>query len=428
MRHNKRILLIDNVISLSSTNLRLRERLELTTILGTKKYHSYMVFSDPVLLSKLRKSLRTNTFFDSRIETYRVPSLTIGTLASNRLFGKVGKIMFGICNIFLQSIYLLHLTMLVLCLVLAKKIDLMHAHNPPDLTGFASLLVSKITHVPYIFEIHDRTPELYSGEMGLSESSLVFNLMKSIEHLVVVNSEGIITVNGQVATYFKQYGGPTPVAIYTGTKIDAPELEKTQFENKKLRNKRIILYQGSLNMTAIGEPATYDLELPLNVMPDILNNFPDSVLVYVGEGSGRTKLEKRSKVMGLSEKVFFTGFISKTQVFDWIKKAEILLIPYSDNPNCHTTVPSKLYEYMAIGKPIVATRFPGISEILKHEHNGLLYTINSMNDFSSCVFRLLNDPELAEKLSSNARRDFISKYSQDRNWQKLISLYDSILD
>lgn len=426
MNYNRRILLIDNVINLSRTNVRPRERQEIDTILESKKYHPYMIYTDPVLIYNSRQ-LKTKTFFDNRIETYRVPNLAIGSLSSNRKLGKIGKLMFGFCNIFLQLIYFLHLTALILSLVLTKNIQLMHAHNPPDFTGLASLFVSKITKVPYIFEIHDRTPEVYCGEMGFEESSLIFKIMKTIEKLVIINSKGVITVNEHVATYFKQYGGPTPIAIYTGSRIGASIYGKFSTKKRKLINSRIILYQGSLSMTSVGKPAMYDLELPLNAMPIILKSFPNTSLVYVGEGSGRLKLEEKSRSLGLENKVIFTGFVSQEKVFDWIGKADVVLIPYADNPNNHTTVPSKLYEYMAVGKPIVATRFPGILEILEHERNGILYTVGSIKNFSQCVLRLLNDLELAEKLSLNAQMDFTSKYSPKKNWGKLISLYDSIL-
>jgi glycosyltransferase involved in cell wall biosynthesis len=428
MKQNKRVLLIDSVIILSRTNPRPRERRGIDTIIENKKYHPYMVITEPVLLNKPMQFLRTKSFLDSRIETYYVPSFAIGSLASNRTLGKIGKLMFGICNLMLQAIYVLHLTMLVLCLVLAKKIEIMHAHNPPDLTGIASLLVSKITNIPYVFEIHDRAPELYCELMGFSESSFVFKLMKSIEYLVVTNSKGIITVNKHVAAYFKQYGGPAPIYIYTGTKVGKNEIRKTSLGNSRVMNHRIILFQGTLNMATIGGPSIYDLELPLKAMPYILKNFPNAILVYVGEGSGRPKLEKRSRLMGLDDKVIFTGFVSQKQVFDWINKAEVVLIPFANSPNNHTTVPSKIYEYMAIGKPIVATRFPGILEILEHECNALLYSVNSLNDFTKCVLRLFYDSKLAEKLASKAQRDFISRYSQEKNWPKLISLYDSILE
>lgn len=426
MNQRKGVLLVDNVISLSRTNIRLRERREINLLLANKKYLPYMIVTEPVLLNKPHEFFRTKSFEDQRIEIYYVPNLVIGSLSSNRKLSKFGKLMFGLCNLFLQSVYFLHLTLLVLSLTLVKDIDLIHAHNPPDLTGLVSLLVSRVTKVPYVFEIHDRTPELYCGEMGFAQTSMVYKLMKSIERVVITNSSGLITVNECVAEYFKLFGGPIPIAIYTGTQIDVKNLGKIPLDNQKIQNKRVILYQGSLNMTSIGKSAMYDLTLPLNAMPYILNNVPDTVLVYVGDGSGRLKLEEMTRSMGLIDKVVFTGFISQKQVFDWIRIADVVLVPYADNPNNYTTVPSKLYEYMAVGKPIVATRFLGILEILANEHNGLLYKVGSINEFTNLVLRILNNSKLAERLALNAKLDFVSKYSIEKNWPKLILLYDSI--
>lgn len=421
----KRILFVDNVVSVARNNIRPREHREVDTILNDKSYKPYMVVSEPVLINKPKQFFESSSFVDSRIEVYHVPSLAIGSLSSNRSLGKFGRLMFGISNLAFQMVYFLHLILFVLSLTLAKRIDILHAHNPPDLTGLASLFVSKITGVPYIFEIHDRAPELYCGEMGLKKSSIVFKLMKSIEYLVIKNSAGVITVNERVAQYFKQYGGPSPVAIYTGTKLNLDLVRTGSLENI-VGNKRIILYQGALNMTTVGSPAIYDLMLPLKAMPFILEKVPDVVLVYVGEGSGRSTLEKTAKSMGLQDKVIFTGFIPQKQVFEWINAASITLIPYADNPNCRTTVPSKLYEYMAVGKPIIATKFPGITEVLDDGRNGLLYEVTSVDDFISCVLRILNNSEFAARLSLNAKNDFFSKYSIEKNWPRLISLYDSI--
>ena len=427
MPNAKRILFVDNVVSPHGKNIRPREHTEAETILKNRRYHPYFVVSEPVILKDPCRFFETKSFNDSRVETYRAPCVIISSLSLNRSLGKFGKLMFILSNLLFQSLYFLHLTLLTLSLTVVKRIDILHAHNPPDLTGLVSLLVSRITGVPYVFEVHDRAPELYCGEMGMPTSSLVYAFMKSIERLVVVNSAGIITVNKRVAEYYSLFRGPAPVAIYTGTHLNVEGIEEILSNNHRLTGGRVILYQGSLNMTSIGKPATYDLMLPLRAMPSILKDFPDAVLVYVGEGSGRQQLEESTRAMRLEKNVIFTGFIPQKRVYGWIGRADVVLIPYADNPNCHTTVPSKLYEYMAVGKPIVATDFPGISEIVENKRNGLLYNVNSIDDFTECVLRLLKDSELAQKIASSARKDFFSKYSLEKNWPKLISLYDSII-
>lgn len=421
------ILLVDNVVTLAMNNLRPREHREVDTLLESGRFCPYILVTEPVLLTKPLQFFKTHSFVDTRVQTYRIPCFAIGTLSYNRMLSLFGKLMFGITNAILQAFYFFHLVFFTLCLVLVKKIRLIHAHNPPDLTGFASLLVSKITGIPYVFEVHDRAPELYCGEMGIAESSLIFKLMKSLEYLVVANSKAVITVNQRVADYFNQYRGANAIAIYTGAKIDKKILTAPSHESHKLSHKRIILYQGALNMASVGKPAIYNLALPIKAMPIILNSTPDAILVFVGEGTGRRNLEKLSESMKLTEQVIFTGFLSQNQVFEWINAASVVLIPYADNPNCRTTVPSKLYEYMAIGKPIVATCFPGIQEVIEDENNGLLYGVDSLDEFCRCVLKILNNLELAKKLSLNAKRDFFSKYSLEKNWPKLISVYDQII-
>jgi glycosyltransferase involved in cell wall biosynthesis len=290
----------------------------------------------------------------------------------------------------------------------------------------AALIVSKTTGVPYVFEVHDRAPELECADLGLSWSSSAFKILKAVEKLVVIHSAGLITVNEIVADYFKQYGGPTPVAISTGTKIDIVNSRETTSKLSRKLKKHVILYQGNLDIVE-GETSGYNLTLPLRAMTLILSSIPDTTLVYVGDGTGKDILQKKVKMMGLQGNVVLTGFLPRRQVFEWMKTANVLLIPYADSPNNRSTVPTKLYEYMAIGRPVVATRFPGIMRVLNHEWNGLLYSVNSVEEFAQCILRILNDPKLAKRLASNAFRDFNSKYSVEKNWPKLISLYDSII-
>lgn len=427
MHNIKQVLFVDNVVSASGTNIRPREHREIDIVIKSKKYCPSFVVSEPVLIGNPQKFFKTKSFSDPRVEIYRVPCLILGSLSTNRSLSKFGKAMFGLCNFLFQLIYLIHLTLLIWALAVSKKVDLLHAHNPPDLTGLASLFVSKTVGIPYVYEVHDRAPELYCGEMGLSQTGLVYVLMKHIEKMVITNSAGVVTVNKRVAEYYKSFGGPDPLAIYTGTAIDTNQLKQLSLDNHNAIGDPIILYQGSLNMTSVGKPAIYDLMLPLKAMPRILEMYGDVVLVYVGEGSGRSKLATTAKSMKLNQKVVFTGFLPQKEVFAWVNRAQVVLIPYSDNSNCHTTVPTKLYEYMAIGKPIVATNFPGNAEIIEDGRNGLLYAVNSVPNFSNCVLRILKDPNLAQELASNAKNDFYSKYALDKNWPKLISLYDSIL-
>ena len=73
--------------------------------------------------------------------------------------------------------------------------------------------------------------------------------------------------------------------------------------------------------------------------------------------------------------------------------------------------PLKIFEYMAHGKPIVATDLPVIREVLEHERNALLAPSGDLDAWEHAARRLVDDPALRERLGGRAREDFEAGYS-----------------
>lgn len=398
-------------------------------MLETGKYQPVLVVTEVVRLAELRSLLRIRTFEDPRVKTYHVPNLTLAPIKSVVRLGRVAKVMFVLFNAMLQLAYLSVLTLFLLHIVLATRPKLIHAHNPPDLTGLSAYVVSKITGVPYVFEVHDRAPELECADMGLSPRSALYRLLKFVERTVVTGCAALITVNVLTSKYFRKSGVKRTVAIYTGAgrQFQPCEADIDSLRAKyHLNQRRVILYAGSLNIGQPGASSGYDLELPLKALPKILEEIPNATLVFVGDGNGKQLLMRLSKSNGVHRDVIFTGFMSRKEVFTWISAADVVLVPYADAPNNRLTLPTKLWEYMAIGRPIVATRLPGICEVIEDGQNGLLYRAGSVDDLTQCILRILTNRQLAMHLISNAKQDFVARYSFQSNWPKLIALYDNI--
>jgi glycosyltransferase involved in cell wall biosynthesis len=406
-----------------------RVRCEIDIMLETHKYQPILVVTETVQPAELLSNLKIRTFDDPRVKNYHVPNPTLAPLKTIVRRGKFGKIMFLLVNSALQLAYLCLMTVLLLQIVLEARATIIHAHNPPDLTGLSACFVSKITGVPFVFEVHDPSPESYCSEMGLSHKSMVYRLLKLTERIVVTNCAALITVNSLASKYFKTMGAQRTLPIYTGVGREIPSSEnevpslRTRYN---LKHKRVILYAGTLTLAEVGAPIGYDLTLPLTTLPKILRQIPDAALVYVGEGNGKEPLIRLARSIGVQRDVVFTGLVSRKEVFRWITAADVLLVPYVDTPNNRLTTPTKLYEYMAVGRPIVATRFPGIREIIQDGRNGLLYQAGSANDLSRCIISILSNNQLATRLASTAKRDFVTRYSYEPNWSKLIALYDDI--
>jgi glycosyltransferase involved in cell wall biosynthesis len=120
------------------------------------------------------------------------------------------------------------------------------------------------------------------------------------------------------------------------------------------------------------------------------------------------------------DNVEFTGFVPPARVPDYLAAADILVLPSTpDLPYAAYTSPLKLFEYMASGRPIVASDLPVLAEILDDEENALLYPARDPAALASAIERVWSDPTFARGLAERARGD-VEEFSWDRRAQRIL--------
>ena len=88
--------------------------------------------------------------------------------------------------------------------------------------------------------------------------------------------------------------------------------------------------------------------------------------------------------------------------------------------------PTKLFEYMAMGKGIVASRLGQIGEVLQHEETALLVEPGNVDQLTGAILRLTSSPELRERLGAAARRTAIERHTWKHNAQRVIDAYRAL--
>ena len=136
---------------------------------------------------------------------------------------------------------------------------------------------------------------------------------------------------------------------------------------------------------------------------------PKLSLVVVGEGPARPGLERLAAELGIAERVRFTGLADRTAVPGLVAGFDIALqpaaVPYAS--------PLKVFEYMAAARPIVAPDQPNLREVLRHEHDALLFDPAEPGAFWRAVERLAQDPALRHRLGAAARGEVLRR---DLTW------------
>jgi glycosyltransferase involved in cell wall biosynthesis len=116
-------------------------------------------------------------------------------------------------------------------------------------------------------------------------------------------------------------------------------------------------------------------------------------------------------------KVIFTGSLPSEKVVEYLDASDILVSPHIPMPDGSRFFgsPTKLFEYMAMGKGIVASRLEQLAEVLEHDRTGWLVTPGDVEELTGAIRGLALDPAKRESLGMAARREAVELHSWARN-------------
>ena len=158
---------------------------------------------------------------------------------------------------------------------------------------------------------------------------------------------------------------------------------------------------------------------------DVAASVSNARLLLVGEGPELTQTLGLLSDAGLADRIMSTGAVSPSEVADYLDACDVLAsphVPLAGGVEFFGS-PTKLFEYMAAGKAIVASRLGQIGETLEDGETALLVTPGDAEELAAAVKRLATAPELRSKLGANARRRAIEQHSWDDNVQQLLDAY-----
>lgn len=122
-------------------------------------------------------------------------------------------------------------------------------------------------------------------------------------------------------------------------------------------------------------------------------------LLVVGDGPARPGLEDLARSLGIADRVRFTGVVARPQVAGWVSAFDVALQPAANR----YASPLKLFEYLALGRAVVAPRQPNITEVLDDGVNAMLFDPDSQDSLEAAVRAVALDPVLRSRLAAEAR-------------------------
>jgi glycosyltransferase involved in cell wall biosynthesis len=290
--------------------------------------------------------------------------------------------------------------------------------------GVASLLlrVPRGLRAPIVYESHGYAPDVAAALPSLVATATAPDARKlrrlaRREARVWHGADGYVTITAALATDLAQrHGSRDRLSVIPDAARIAPQ--PVAEIHDPMRGAPLVAYAGHLYAWK-----------GVDVLLEALALVPEAHGLIVGgpaEEPDLAQLQALAGRLGISGRVTFTGLVEPGRVRDLLRRAHVLALP---NPasaiSTRFTSPLKLFEYMAAGRPIVASDLPSIREILHHGTDALLVAPGDASALAAAIQQVIADPALASRLAGSAAVA-AQQYSWDHRAQRFEALFREV--
>lgn len=246
------------------------------------------------------------------------------------------------------------------------------------------------------FETHEHFTQVFREEHpkpGLKQRWKLRQLAKR-EEGIYRNAQGIITLTQLLAEDLEvAYGTVPPMAVAP----DGVDLDRArESAHGTLEVQPELLYLGSLHPWK-----------GVEVLIEAMQWVNAARLRIVGGSAKRiAELEHKASQLGVSDQILFSGPVPPEDRFKVIAEAQVCVLPLIDTSiGSRYTSPLKLFEYMAVGRAVVASDLPSLREVLSHEDNALLTPAGDARALADTLNRITADTALRDRLAEQVYQD-----------------------
>lgn len=151
--------------------------------------------------------------------------------------------------------------------------------------------------------------------------------------------------------------------------------------------------------------------------------------MFVGNGNNFQLVSDIVRESGFSDRVVLTGIIPQLETPAYLAASDILVSPQIPNPDGTPFFgsPTKLFEYMAMGKAIVASNLDQMSYLLSNNETALLTEPSNVTELTNAILKLSKDSALRNTLGVNARKEVLDKYTWNKHVDIILNKLENIL-
>jgi len=300
-------------------------------------------------------------------------------------------------------------------LAIREKADVYHFHDPELMT--VGLLL-KLYRKKVIWDVHEHYPNSIMDKFWISKglrrcASKSFDLF---ERAVVRFFDYVIYTTPFVGARYEK------LKVRSGPIENYPIIELSETFAKEPQEK--IIYLGGMSRTR-------GLVEVVEAFSLVVRRYPSWELDLVGScrpASFEDELRALAKERGIEANVKFISWVpyeEKERLSAQAAMGIITYLPYANNTSC---LPNKLFDYMLVSLPVIASDFPLYREVVEPYRCGLIVAPEEPKQIAEAMIHLIEHPQEARQMGESGRRAVRERYNWEQESAKLLGIYETVLE
>lgn len=286
------------------------------------------------------------------------------------------------------------MVMAILASPFVRRVDVVVGTSPQLFTVCAAYVVSRLKRIPFVFELRDLWPESIRA-VGAIGNSRVLDALERIELFLYRKAARIVSVTHSFKHNLISRGvDANKIAVVTNG------VDTSRFRPQR-RDEALAAQLGLQGKFIAGYIGTHGLAHGLDTLLEAARRLQDSTegvdvrLLMLGDGANKVKLVEKARVMGLNN-VVFVDSVPKEQVVRYWSLLDVSIIHLKKSDLFTTVIPSKLFECMGMGIPVLHGVAGESAEIVEKEECGLVFEPENVDALCTAILLLKNQPELRQ--------------------------------
>jgi glycosyltransferase involved in cell wall biosynthesis len=300
-----------------------------------------------------------------------------------------------------------------------RRVDLVHVHNMPDVLVF-SALIPKLLGSKVVLDLHDPMPELMTTIFGFQQESAAVRLLRWLERKSISFSDRVITVNRACKNIFASRSClPEKIEVI----MNAPDEEIFKFRPVDRSNGAarpfVIMYHGSI-LERNG------LDLAVQALALIQPSIPHAELRVFGQSTPfLEQVMNSAQLLGLNGAVRYLGARDLGGIALAIDECDVGIIPNRCSIFTQINTPTRIFEYLSRGKPVIAPAAPGIEDYFDREQL-FFFELGDANDLARQLGYVASNPEQVHRVVERGQEVYLAhQWRCERS--KLVDLVAGLL-